>query len=246
MTPSPPFHDLTQTETGLIRTLMLLCSENSHRMHNWQKWQRAINTMYNSYVNVQERSKGDSNHWNRLCGECSRSRTRRKRQREDTRRIIIMCDNMTGAVVTRRVSGAIANSRVKRTSVLTDHYNVLIWPIVSTLFLFRISDTDNENSNSSVPSSPLVRHPTTALPLSDKTPTFVINAANKTYKHQYANIYFARLRILREFVQNEAQKRWKDVAGKPQTPTALLVNVVYMPDISEHRSQGLQSSFIEC
>ena len=88
MTPSPPFHDLTQTETGLIRTLMLLCSENSHRMHNWQKWQRAINTMYNSYVNVQERSKGDSNHWNRLCGECSRSRTRRKRQREDTRRII--------------------------------------------------------------------------------------------------------------------------------------------------------------
>lgn len=68
----------------------------------------------------------------------------------------------------------------------------------------------------SVPSSPLVRHPTTALPLSDKTPTFVINAANKTYKHQYANIYFARLRILREFVQNEAQKRWKDVAGSPK------------------------------
>ncbi|THH14322.1 hypothetical protein EW146_g5992 [Bondarzewia mesenterica] len=62
------------------------------------------------------------------------------------------------------------------------------------------------------PSSSLIRIPTTVLPLIDKTPSFVINAANKSFKHQYANIYFVRLRLLRDFVEKEARRRWKDVA----------------------------------
>src|ERR1700722_2704084 len=42
---------------------------------------------------------------------------------------------------------------------------------------------------------------------------FLITAANKSYKHQYANIYFVRLRILRRLVEERARERWKDVAG---------------------------------
>lgn len=51
------------------------------------------------------------------------------------------------------------------------------------------------------------------LPPTAKTPSFAINAANKSYKHQYANIYFVRLRLLRPAVQENALREWKEVAG---------------------------------
>jgi hypothetical protein len=65
------------------------------------------------------------------------------------------------------------------------------------------------------PTPPLPTRLTTAiLPPSDKTPSFLINGASKSYKHQYANIYFMRLRILRDFVEKRAGERWKGVAGE--------------------------------
>lgn len=64
-----------------------------------------------------------------------------------------------------------------------------------------------------VPATPLVRPPTTVLPPTQQTPSFVLGAANRSYKHQYANIYFARLQLLRKYVLARARRRWKDVSG---------------------------------
>ncbi|KAI0797778.1 DNA polymerase alpha/epsilon subunit B-domain-containing protein [Abortiporus biennis] len=66
-----------------------------------------------------------------------------------------------------------------------------------------------------VPETPYTRPSTSVLPPSEKTPSFTINAANKSYRHQYANIYFVRLRLLRTFVEDQARKRWREVAGNP-------------------------------
>ncbi|KAJ3536435.1 hypothetical protein NM688_g6838 [Phlebia brevispora] len=73
----------------------------------------------------------------------------------------------------------------------------------------------SEDSEVPVPDAPLTRLPTFVLPPSEKTPQFTINAVNKSYKHQYANIYFVRLRLLREFVEKNAEKRWKGIEGNP-------------------------------
>ncbi|KAJ7273479.1 DNA polymerase alpha/epsilon subunit B-domain-containing protein [Mycena haematopus] len=64
-------------------------------------------------------------------------------------------------------------------------------------------------------SPPLSRPPTTILPLTDATPSFLITTANKSYKHQYANIYFVRLRILRDVVEQRARERWHSIKGNP-------------------------------
>ncbi|KAA1471233.1 hypothetical protein DENSPDRAFT_819272 [Dentipellis sp. KUC8613] len=69
-----------------------------------------------------------------------------------------------------------------------------------------------------VPSEAPVRLPTAVLPLTDKTPSFIIDQKNKSFRHQYANIYFVRLRALRGFVEKEAKKRWKDVKGTTEFP----------------------------
>ncbi|RDB24115.1 DNA polymerase subunit delta-2 [Hypsizygus marmoreus] len=56
---------------------------------------------------------------------------------------------------------------------------------------------------------------TAVLPSADDACSFLINRANKSYKHQYANIYFVRLRLLRQFVEARAHQRWKNVDGEP-------------------------------
>ncbi|KAF9466421.1 DNA polymerase alpha/epsilon subunit B-domain-containing protein [Collybia nuda] len=59
------------------------------------------------------------------------------------------------------------------------------------------------------------RASTTVLPPSESTASFLITKGNRSYKHQYANIYFIRLRMLRNFVEARAHKRWKDIEGSP-------------------------------
>ncbi|KAJ7134983.1 DNA polymerase alpha/epsilon subunit B-domain-containing protein [Mycena crocata] len=59
------------------------------------------------------------------------------------------------------------------------------------------------------------RPATTILPCTDETPSFIITSANKSYKHQYANIYFIRLRILRDVVEEKARQRWHGIKGSP-------------------------------
>ncbi|KAJ6623400.1 DNA polymerase subunit delta-2 [Mycena sp. CBHHK59/15] len=65
------------------------------------------------------------------------------------------------------------------------------------------------------PTTPLSRPITTVLPPTNQTPSFLITSANKSYKHQYANIYFVRLRILRDVVEEKARQRWHNVEGNP-------------------------------
>ncbi|KAH9934898.1 DNA polymerase alpha/epsilon subunit B-domain-containing protein [Fomitopsis serialis] len=75
-----------------------------------------------------------------------------------------------------------------------------------------------------VPATPLTRPPTSVLPPAQRTPSFVLSASNRSYKHQYANIYFARLQLLRKYVLARARRRWKDVSGK----LCYIIGTVYM------------------
>lgn len=64
-------------------------------------------------------------------------------------------------------------------------------------------------------------HPTYERPstyvtgLPEGIPSYEIDDAKKTYKHQYSNIYYMRLQLLRSFVQTRAKAKWKDVTGNP-------------------------------
>ncbi|KAH9985573.1 hypothetical protein BJV77DRAFT_1031940 [Russula vinacea] len=83
--------------------------------------------------------------------------------------------------------------------------------------------------------------PTAVLPPTDSTPSFTIQSINKSFKHQYANIYFVRLRLLKPCVEKEAAKKWKDVCGSSGSPklvprvldvikgqVCLIIGTVYM------------------
>ncbi|CCM02879.1 uncharacterized protein FIBRA_04993 [Fibroporia radiculosa] len=59
------------------------------------------------------------------------------------------------------------------------------------------------------------RVPTAVLAPSPHTPSFVLGAANRSYKHQYASIYFVRLQLLRKFVLARARRRWRGLSGNP-------------------------------
>ncbi|KZT11491.1 uncharacterized protein LAESUDRAFT_755134 [Laetiporus sulphureus 93-53] len=65
-----------------------------------------------------------------------------------------------------------------------------------------------------VPTIPLARE-STVLPPSDKIPSFVLRAESRSYSHQYSNIYYLRLQLLKRFVLARARRRWKEVAGDP-------------------------------
>ncbi|KAG1756254.1 DNA polymerase alpha/epsilon subunit B-domain-containing protein [Suillus paluster] len=65
------------------------------------------------------------------------------------------------------------------------------------------------------PSCPLVRLTSTVVPPTEMTPSFLIDAKNKSYRHQYANIYFTRLLMLKNAVEKRAKTRWNGLAGEP-------------------------------
>ncbi|KAF8273876.1 DNA polymerase alpha/epsilon subunit B-domain-containing protein [Lactarius quietus] len=67
-----------------------------------------------------------------------------------------------------------------------------------------------------IPSTPITRLPTSVLPLTNSTPSFTIKSNARSFKHQYANIYFVRLRLLREFIEKEAMKKWARFPGSPK------------------------------
>lgn len=55
---------------------------------------------------------------------------------------------------------------------------------------------------------------TDALPSnSQEIPSFVLGDGHRSYKHQFANIYFVRLRLLRPFVEQRARERWSSLNG---------------------------------
>jgi hypothetical protein len=50
--------------------------------------------------------------------------------------------------------------------------------------------------------------------LSELSKPFLIDPKHRSYKHQYANVYFVRLVELRPIVEERAGERWKSVRGK--------------------------------
>nr|WRH23603.1 DNA polymerase delta subunit 2 [Naematelia aurantialba] len=64
-------------------------------------------------------------------------------------------------------------------------------------------------------SAPLVRPTTTYSSLPELSKPFLIDSAQRSYKHQYSNIYFVRLVELRPIVEEQAKERWSAVRGKP-------------------------------
>ncbi|OCH95642.1 hypothetical protein OBBRIDRAFT_745437 [Obba rivulosa] len=66
-----------------------------------------------------------------------------------------------------------------------------------------------------IPEDPLIRRPTHVQAPPAQTPSFVLTAGNKSYRHQYSNIYFLRLRLLQGYVEEQARRRWGSIAGNP-------------------------------
>ncbi len=60
---------------------------------------------------------------------------------------------------------------------------------------------------------PPKRASTSVVASAPDTPSFIIDSRNKSYKHQYSNIYFLRLRKLRDFVDATARRRWNSLPG---------------------------------
>ena len=60
------------------------------------------------------------------------------------------------------------------------------------------------------PSRPL----NTQIDMSDSVPSFVLGADHKSYRHQFANLYFARLTFLKDIVEKKARRKWGGMKGK--------------------------------
>lgn len=56
--------------------------------------------------------------------------------------------------------------------------------------------------------------------LPDLASSFVLQARTRSYAHQYANMYFARLVQLREAVRARAEAKWGKAAGASLAPTS--------------------------
>ncbi|KAG6334004.1 hypothetical protein ID866_5087 [Astraeus odoratus] len=64
-------------------------------------------------------------------------------------------------------------------------------------------------------STPLTRCPSTLLPATRTSPSFIIDTKNKSYRHQYSNIYFTRLAMLKGPVTQRARAKWENLPGNP-------------------------------
>ncbi|TFK72543.1 hypothetical protein BDN72DRAFT_315682 [Pluteus cervinus] len=61
-------------------------------------------------------------------------------------------------------------------------------------------------------STEYARSTTSVIPTSNP---FLIPKGDKSYKHQYSNIYFVRLRLLREAVEEKAKQKWGSMVENP-------------------------------
>ncbi|KAG8217429.1 DNA polymerase alpha/epsilon subunit B-domain-containing protein, partial [Butyriboletus roseoflavus] len=66
-----------------------------------------------------------------------------------------------------------------------------------------------------------MRHPSVLLPPTANSPCFLIDAKNRSYMHQYSNIYFTRLAILKKPVLERANARWRDLGNPVYVPRVL-------------------------
>ncbi|KAL4074533.1 DNA polymerase alpha/epsilon subunit B-domain-containing protein [Scleroderma yunnanense] len=64
-------------------------------------------------------------------------------------------------------------------------------------------------------SARLTRCTSTFLPPTPISPSFTIDDKNKSYRHQYSNLYFTRLAMLKNPVMERARAKWKDIPANP-------------------------------
>lgn len=60
-----------------------------------------------------------------------------------------------------------------------------------------------------IPSRPL----NAQIDMADCAPSFKLGADHKSYRHQFANVYFARLTFLKSVVEQKARKKWGGTSG---------------------------------
>lgn len=72
---------------------------------------------------------------------------------------------------------------------------------------------DTHIYSSPVPTDTPSRISTTILPPDSQTPNFIIDAHQKSYRHQYSNIYYIRLHHLRPVVEEHAREKWSEIEG---------------------------------
>ena len=65
-----------------------------------------------------------------------------------------------------------------------------------------------------VPSSSATRIDSIQTQLPEGTPSFVLGQAHKSYKHQFSNLYFARLTFLKKLVEKKAKEKWRGLSGR--------------------------------
>ncbi|KAI6038987.1 DNA polymerase alpha/epsilon subunit B-domain-containing protein [Pisolithus marmoratus] len=73
-----------------------------------------------------------------------------------------------------------------------------------------MSSTSTQSSNLQ-----LTRCTSFLLPQSPTSPSFIIDTKNRSYRHQYSNMYFTRLAMLKQPVIDRASAKWKGLPGKP-------------------------------
>ncbi|THH05578.1 hypothetical protein EW145_g4698 [Phellinidium pouzarii] len=66
-----------------------------------------------------------------------------------------------------------------------------------------------------VPANALTRADSVQATLPDGTPSFMFGPLHKSYKHQFANIYYMRLTLLKASVEQKARERWRGLNGSP-------------------------------
>ncbi|KAI5124046.1 hypothetical protein M0805_003875 [Coniferiporia weirii] len=89
-----------------------------------------------------------------------------------------------------------------------------------------------------VPEGPLGRACSAQAVLPEDTPSFVLGSSHKSYKHQFANIYYARLNLLKGEAERKAKERWRGLSGSPpliprvldvkKSQLCFIVGTVYM------------------
>ncbi|KAH8108472.1 DNA polymerase alpha/epsilon subunit B-domain-containing protein [Phellopilus nigrolimitatus] len=89
-----------------------------------------------------------------------------------------------------------------------------------------------------VPTDPLARLASAQSALPNETPSFVFGPSHKSYKHQFANMYFTRLSLLKGSVEKRARERWRGLKGSPplvprvldvvKSQLCFIVGTVYM------------------
>ena len=94
-------------------------------------------------------------------------------------------------------------------------FRVHLGPLVFDTPIHKLLPLANMATELPEPTDDIVKRPTTSYStLPELSKPFLIDPAQRSYKHQYANIYFVRLVELRPIVEKHALARWSHIRGE--------------------------------